>query len=46
MTDITGKDLDFTQGYKLQNNLGVIVTNGLVHDAVLKTIASLEIGKF
>ncbi len=46
VTDITGKDLDFTQGYTLQNNLGVIVTNNLVHDAVLKTIEDLEIGKF
>lgn len=46
VTDITGKDLDFTQGYQLQNNLGVIVTNGLVHDAVLETIEALEIGKF
>ncbi len=46
VTDITGKDLDFTQGYQLQNNLGVIVTNGLVHDAVLETITALEIGKF
>jgi len=46
VTDITGKDLDFTQGYKLQNNLGVIVTNGLTHDAVLATIEALEIGKF
>lgn len=46
VTDITGKDLDFTQGYKLQNNLGVIVTNGLVHEAVLGTINALEIGKF
>lgn len=46
VTDIQGKDLDFTQGYKLQNNLGVIVTNGMVHDAVLETIKDLEIGKF
>ena len=46
VTDITGKDLDFTQGYTLQNNLGVIVSNGLVHEAVLTTINDLGIGKF
>jgi len=46
VTDITGKDLDFTQGYTLQNNLGVIVTNGLVHDTVLTTIKDLGIGQF
>ncbi len=46
VTDINGKDLDFTQGYTLQNNLGVIVSNGLVHDDVLKTISELGIGQF
>jgi len=46
VTDIFGRELDFTQGYKLQNNLGVIVSNGLVHDTLLKTIETLGIGKF
>jgi 3'(2'), 5'-bisphosphate nucleotidase len=46
VTDIQGRDLDFTQGYKLQNNLGVIVSNGLVHQAILETIESLGIGRF
>ncbi len=46
VTDINGKDLDFTQGYTLRNNLGVIVTNGLVHDAVLETIKDLGVGQF
>ncbi len=46
VTDILGRDLDFTQGYKLQNNLGVIVSNGQVHQALLDTIEELEIGRF
>lgn len=46
VTDINGKDLDFTQGYTLQNNLGVIVSNGLVHEDVLKTIKDLGVGQF
>ncbi len=46
VTDIRGRDLDFSLGYRLENNSGVIVTNGRVHDAVLKTIDELEIGRF
>lgn len=46
VTDIQGRDLDFTQGYRLEKNLGVIVSNGHVHEAVLSTIRELEIGKF
>ncbi len=46
VTDINGKDLDFTQGYTLKNNLGVIVSNGLVHDDLLKTIKDLGVGQF
>ena len=46
VTDIRGNDLDFTRGYQLENNLGVIVTNGHVHEAVIKTIKELGIGEF
>ena len=46
VTDIRGRDLDFTQGHVLGKNLGVIVTNGLVHDIVLETIKELGIGEF
>ncbi|MCP4292399.1 MAG: 3'(2'),5'-bisphosphate nucleotidase [bacterium] len=46
VTDIKGRPLDFTQGYKLDNNLGVIVSNGHVHQAVLDTIVELGIGEF
>lgn len=40
VTDVIGKKLDFSQGRTLKNNKGVIVTNGLLHDAVLG-----EVGK-
>lgn len=46
VTDIRGRDLDFTQGHVLGKNLGVIVSNGHVHEAVLGTIGKLGIGKF
>ncbi|MFH2051745.1 MAG: 3'(2'),5'-bisphosphate nucleotidase [bacterium] len=46
VTDVKGRDLDFSRGYKLENNLGVIVTNGHVHRPVLEAIARLGIGNF
>ncbi len=46
VTDIKGRDLEFTHGHVLGSNLGVIVTNGLVHDAVIDTIRELGIGEF
>lgn len=38
ISDINGKPLDFGQGKMLQNNLGVIGTNGQFHDMVLENI--------
>ena len=46
VTDVLGRDLDFRRGHTLQQNLGVIVTNGHVHEAVLKAVAKLGIGRF
>jgi HAL2 family 3'(2'),5'-bisphosphate nucleotidase len=46
VTDIFGKDLDFTHGYQLAENRGVIVTNGQGHDAVLAAIEEMGIGRF
>ena len=40
VTDVAGKPLDFSRGRTLRANKGVIVTNGLLHEAVLG-----EIGK-
>ena len=39
VTDMFGKELDFTQGKKLLNNRGVMVSNGLVHDEILELIS-------
>jgi 3'(2'), 5'-bisphosphate nucleotidase len=41
VTDVTGKPLEFHHGRELVANRGVIVTNGLLHEQVLKTLAEL-----
>ena len=38
VSDMYGKDLDFGQGKKLFNNRGVIVTNGRLHEDVIKVV--------
>ncbi len=38
VTDIDGKPLDFAAGRTLKNNRGVVVSNGLLHDAILAAI--------
>jgi 3'(2'), 5'-bisphosphate nucleotidase len=43
VTDIRGKDLDFTLGEKLEQNAGVIATNGKLHEQILKVIRDLGI---
>jgi 3'(2'), 5'-bisphosphate nucleotidase len=45
VTDIEGRPLDFRQGRTLASNLGVIATNGKVHDAILEAIRNLGIGR-
>jgi 3'(2'), 5'-bisphosphate nucleotidase len=42
VTDLRGNRLDFTQGTKLENNYGVLATNGHVHDAVLQGIRDID----
>lgn len=44
VTDIEGRPLNFSRGYRLEDNLGVVVSNGLVHDIILEAIAGLGIG--
>jgi 3'(2'), 5'-bisphosphate nucleotidase len=41
VTDIHGEPLDFTQGRTLKRNKGVVATNGLLHDRVIKAIAEV-----
>lgn len=38
VTDINGKPLDFTRGSELNQNRGVIVTNGKIHQKVLDAL--------
>ncbi len=38
VTDIHGKPLDFSRGRKLQDNKGVVATNGKLHEKVLNAI--------
>lgn len=39
VTDVHGKQLDFGLGYQLKTNRGIIATNGLVHESLLKAIS-------
>ncbi len=46
VTDVLGKPLDFSCGIKLVKNHGVVVSNGILHDVVLKILnAAGEEGK-
>ena len=39
VTDMHGQPLDFASGHKMERNRGVIVSNGLLHAAVIETLA-------
>jgi 3'(2'), 5'-bisphosphate nucleotidase len=41
VTDVRGRDLDFSLGRTLRDNLGVVVTNGPTHDAVLAAVRAV-----
>ena len=41
VTDVRGKDLDFSIGRTLRDNLGVIVTNGLLHNQTLAAVQKI-----
>ncbi|GMV93822.1 MAG: 3'(2'),5'-bisphosphate nucleotidase [Candidatus Hydrogenedentota bacterium] len=38
VTDLVGNDLDFTLGRTLANNVGIVASNGHLHDAALKAL--------
>ena len=42
VTDLDGKDLDFTIGASLEDNRGVVATNGVIHDSVLEALGAVE----
>jgi len=43
VTDAFGKPLDFVSGIKMEKNYGVVVSNGFLHDAVLKALHPLPV---
>jgi len=42
VTDIDGTMLDFSTGAILSNNLGMVVTNGAIHDRVLEVVQAVK----
>jgi 3'(2'), 5'-bisphosphate nucleotidase len=42
VTDLHGKPLDFTLGRTLAQNRGICATNGLLHEAALKTLEAIH----
>ncbi|HEX5472179.1 MAG TPA: 3'(2'),5'-bisphosphate nucleotidase [Lacipirellulaceae bacterium] len=41
ITDLDGQQLDFSHGRTLAKNRGILATNGLVHETVLKTLRAI-----
>jgi 3'(2'), 5'-bisphosphate nucleotidase len=42
VTDLAGKGLDFAAGRQLDNNVGVLVSNGWLHEPALRAIAAVS----
>jgi 3'(2'), 5'-bisphosphate nucleotidase len=42
VSDIHGQALDFSKGRQLENNTGVVATNGKLHGSVIEAIAATE----
>ena len=42
VTDMHGKPLDFGSDYKMNNNRGVVVSNGAMHEVVIEALAQSE----
>lgn len=41
VTDVTGKPLDFGHGMRLEENRGVVVSNGGIHDELIEAIGAV-----
>jgi 3'(2'), 5'-bisphosphate nucleotidase len=41
VTDLRGRELDFGAGRELTNNVGVVSSNGLVHEAALAAVRAV-----
>ena len=44
VSDLDGKPLNFSLGKKLTENRGVLATNGHMHEAILASLARIEVG--
>jgi len=38
VTDVRGRRLDFSSGIRMENNHGILVSNGILHETVLKAL--------
>lgn len=45
VTDCRGNELDFSCGQGLENNYGIVATNGRVHDEIIDALKALNIGQ-
>jgi 3'(2'), 5'-bisphosphate nucleotidase len=43
VTDLNGRPLDFRHGPRLDQNIGIVATNGLLHDKVLAALSNILI---
>ena len=41
ITDLDGKPLDFTKGRRLEDNRGVLASNGLLHETALRALSEI-----
>jgi 3'(2'), 5'-bisphosphate nucleotidase len=41
VSDLTGRDLDFSRGRQLIGNVGVLASNGLLHEAALEALRAI-----
>lgn len=41
ITDIDGRQLEFSDGHRMRSNRGVVVSNGILHDRVLAALAAM-----
>jgi 3'(2'), 5'-bisphosphate nucleotidase len=41
VSDLTGRDLDFSRGRQLHGNVGVLASNGLLHEAALEALRAV-----
>ncbi|GIV60353.1 MAG: 3'(2'),5'-bisphosphate nucleotidase [Rhodothermaceae bacterium] len=44
-TDVFGAPLDFSRGYRLEKNTGVIISNGRFHDRIIAALEAVGVGR-